>query len=61
HGVQLWVALPDEHRHTARDFRHHVPGRGLCPGTARCGWSSPGAPGSCSGRTLAAEVEAVKP
>jgi redox-sensitive bicupin YhaK (pirin superfamily) len=25
HGVQLWVALPDEHRHTARDFRHHVP------------------------------------
>ncbi|MFI9785191.1 pirin family protein [Kitasatospora sp. NPDC051984] len=26
HGVQLWVALPDEHRHTARDFHHHVPG-----------------------------------
>ncbi|MFC0598342.1 pirin family protein [Streptomyces palmae] len=25
HGVQLWVALPEEHRHTARDFRHHVP------------------------------------
>ncbi|MEV7127383.1 pirin family protein [Streptomyces sp. NPDC093260] len=25
HGVQLWVALPAEHRHTARDFRHHVP------------------------------------
>ncbi|MGV9292254.1 pirin family protein [Streptomyces sp. NPDC003719] len=25
HGVQLWVALPDEHRHTARNFRHHVP------------------------------------
>lgn len=25
HGVQLWVALPKEHRHTARDFRHHVP------------------------------------
>ncbi|PJN21427.1 pirin family protein [Kitasatospora sp. CB02891] len=25
HGVQLWVALPDEHRHTARDFHHHVP------------------------------------
>ncbi|MFJ6434247.1 pirin family protein [Streptomyces sp. NPDC091416] len=25
HGVQLWVALPGEHRHTARDFRHHVP------------------------------------
>ncbi|GAA4798557.1 pirin family protein [Streptomyces ziwulingensis] len=25
HGVQLWVALPDEHRHTARDFQHHVP------------------------------------
>ncbi|KDN87714.1 pirin family protein [Kitasatospora cheerisanensis] len=25
HGVQLWVALPDEHRHTGRDFHHHVP------------------------------------
>ncbi|MFJ6983810.1 MULTISPECIES: pirin family protein [unclassified Streptomyces] len=25
HGVQLWVALPDAHRDTAPDFRHHVP------------------------------------
>ncbi|SDD11800.1 pirin family protein [Actinokineospora iranica] len=25
HGVQLWVALPDEHRDAARDFRHHKP------------------------------------
>ncbi|MFD2465777.1 pirin family protein [Amycolatopsis silviterrae] len=25
HGVQLWVALPDEHRHTARDFQHYAP------------------------------------
>ncbi|WP_406166531.1 pirin family protein [Streptomyces canus] len=25
HGVQLWVALPEEHRCTARDFQHHVP------------------------------------
>ncbi|MBB5953607.1 hypothetical protein FHS29_000177 [Saccharothrix tamanrassetensis] len=25
HGVQLWIALPDAHRDTARDFRHHVP------------------------------------
>ncbi|KUF14727.1 pirin [Streptomyces silvensis] len=25
HGVQLWVALPDEHRHAARDFQHHAP------------------------------------
>ena len=25
HGVQLWVALPERHRHTGRDFRHHVP------------------------------------
>lgn len=25
HGVQLWVALPDSDRHTARDFVHHVP------------------------------------
>ncbi|MFI0162966.1 pirin family protein [Streptomyces sp. NPDC017095] len=25
HGVQLWVALPEAHRDTAPDFRHHVP------------------------------------
>jgi quercetin 2,3-dioxygenase len=25
HGVQLWVALPDTHRRTARDFQHHAP------------------------------------
>nr|CRL70944.1 pirin domain-containing protein [Mycolicibacterium komanii] len=25
HGVQLWVALPDEARDTARDFEHYVP------------------------------------
>ncbi|MFD4759763.1 pirin family protein [Streptomyces sp. NPDC058439] len=25
HGVQLWLALPDEHRHTPRDFQHHSP------------------------------------
>ncbi|MFF7143992.1 pirin family protein [Streptomyces nodosus] len=25
HGVQLWVALPGEHRDTARDFQHHTP------------------------------------
>ena len=25
HGVQLWIALPDEHRYVERDFRHHVP------------------------------------
>ncbi|TWF79523.1 hypothetical protein FHX44_115456 [Pseudonocardia hierapolitana] len=25
-GVQLWVALPDAHRHTARAFHHHAPG-----------------------------------
>lgn len=25
HGVQLWVALPDAHRETARDFQHYVP------------------------------------
>ncbi|MEU9446516.1 pirin family protein [Streptomyces sp. NPDC048304] len=26
HGVQLWVALPGEHRHAERAFHHHVPG-----------------------------------
>ncbi|WP_189282537.1 pirin family protein, partial [Streptomyces atratus] len=25
HGVQLWVVLPEEHRHTGRDFQHYVP------------------------------------
>ncbi len=25
HGVQLWVALPDAHRDTARDFAHYAP------------------------------------
>ncbi|MGP2438585.1 pirin family protein [Streptomyces sp. JW3] len=25
HGVQLWVALPSEHRDTDRDFQHYVP------------------------------------
>ncbi|RRR98108.1 bifunctional pirin family protein/GNAT family N-acetyltransferase [Glycomyces terrestris] len=25
HGVQLWVALPEEHRRAPRDFQHHVP------------------------------------
>ena len=25
HGVQLWVALPDAHRDTGRDFQHYVP------------------------------------
>ncbi|GAA2542278.1 MULTISPECIES: pirin family protein [Streptomyces] len=25
HGVQLWVALPEEHRNADRDFQHHVP------------------------------------
>lgn len=25
HGVQLWVALPDADRETARDFTHYVP------------------------------------
>ncbi|MET8750855.1 pirin family protein [Streptomyces sp. NPDC004667] len=25
HGVQLWVALPDEHRHAPREFQHHAP------------------------------------
>ncbi|GAB3002355.1 pirin family protein [Amycolatopsis acidiphila] len=34
HGVQLWIALPDEHRHTARDFRHHAPPRLALPGAS---------------------------
>ncbi|MEV6655165.1 pirin family protein [Streptomyces sp. NPDC051219] len=26
HGLQLWVALPQAHRHTARNFQHYIPG-----------------------------------
>lgn len=26
HGVQLWVALPDEARHAPRNFQHYTPG-----------------------------------
>lgn len=25
HGVQLWVALPEEHRNAPRDFQHYAP------------------------------------
>ncbi|MFI1035423.1 pirin family protein [Streptomyces sp. NPDC020951] len=25
HGVQLWVALPEEHQNAERDFQHHIP------------------------------------
>ncbi|WP_309110543.1 pirin family protein [Saccharothrix sp.] len=25
HGVQLWIALPDAHRHAPRNFQHHAP------------------------------------
>jgi redox-sensitive bicupin YhaK (pirin superfamily) len=25
HGAQLWVALPDAHRHAPKDFQHHEP------------------------------------
>ncbi|GAB3743606.1 pirin family protein [Amycolatopsis oliviviridis] len=36
HGVQLWIALPDEHRDTARDFHHYAPPLLQLPGaTAR--------------------------
>jgi len=36
HGVQLWVALPDDARHVPRDFVHHVPAPvRLGRGTAR--------------------------
>ncbi|MDH6223426.1 redox-sensitive bicupin YhaK (pirin superfamily)/predicted GNAT family acetyltransferase [Streptomyces sp. MJP52] len=34
HGVQLWVALPAEHRDAPRDFRHHVPEPVALPGGA---------------------------
>lgn len=32
HGVQLWVALPDEHRDAPRDFQHHAPAPVCVPG-----------------------------
>ena len=32
HGVQLWVALPEAHRHAPRNFEHHVPEPVALPG-----------------------------
>ena len=32
HGVQLWVALPDSDRDTARDFAHYLPASTSLPG-----------------------------
>jgi quercetin 2,3-dioxygenase len=32
HGVQLWLALPDAHRDTPRDFAHHAPEPVRLPG-----------------------------
>lgn len=32
HGVQLWVALPDSHRDTGRDFAHYAPPPVSLPG-----------------------------
>jgi quercetin 2,3-dioxygenase len=32
HGVQLWVALPDAHRDTGRDFAHYAPAATAVPG-----------------------------
>ena len=32
HGVQLWVALPGEHRDAPRDFQHHTPPPVTVPG-----------------------------
>jgi redox-sensitive bicupin YhaK (pirin superfamily) len=34
HGVQLWIALPDAHRGTGRDFAHYVPAPVSLPGAA---------------------------
>lgn len=34
HGAQLWVALPDSDRETARAFEHHVPPVSELPGGA---------------------------
>ncbi|MEV6115249.1 pirin family protein [Streptomyces sp. NPDC052109] len=33
HGVQLWVALPEEHRDTERDFQHYAPEPTLIDGS----------------------------
>ncbi|WP_420175159.1 pirin family protein [Luteococcus sp. OSA5] len=32
HGVQLWIALPERFRDTARAFQHHAPERRRIPG-----------------------------
>lgn len=36
HGVQLWIALPDEFRHAPRDFHHYVPTRVQLEGATVC-------------------------
>ena len=46
HGVQLWVALPEEHRHAEPGFVHHAP-----PKIARPGWSARVFVGSLLGET----------
>src|SRR6201985_1002623 len=37
HGVQLWVALPDSHRDTGRDFAHFAPTPISLPGAVARG------------------------
>lgn len=46
HGVQLWVALPDEHRDVAPGFEHYVP-----PAVRGPGWESRVFVGSLLGDT----------
>ena len=46
HGVQLWVALPEEHRHAEPGFVHHAP-----PRITRPGWSARVFVGSLLGET----------
>ncbi len=49
HGIQAWVALPDEHEETSPSF-HHVAGEGLPT------WSEPG----LKGRLIAGTAEGMR-
>jgi redox-sensitive bicupin YhaK (pirin superfamily) len=46
HGVQLWLALPDAHRHVEPDLTHHAP-----PRTTGDGWAARVFIGSLLGET----------
>ncbi|QMU67675.1 pirin family protein [Streptacidiphilus sp. P02-A3a] len=61
HGAQLWVALPDEHRHTEPHFQHHpvlpeVTAPGLRATVILGEWDGSRSPGSTYSPLLGADL-----